>query len=138
MTEGKVVKPNDLADAISDIVQEYSDDIITQLPGVVQAVAKDSQKKLKRLIGEKFGGTGKYQRSIKVKKGSAGLNGKTTYTLYSTEGRLTHLLEKGHVIKNQTGKIYGMTQAVPHWSIVEEEAAEALEKKLTDKAGGNT
>lgn len=137
MAKGEVVKPDDLADAISDIIKEYSDEIITNLPDIVQTVAKDAQKNLKKLIGEKFRGTGKYQKSIKVKRTGTGLNGKTSYTLYSTESRLTHLLENGHVIKNQTGKVYGMTQAVPHWSIVEEEAAEALEKKLTEKVEGN-
>ena len=55
-------------------------------------------------------------------------------TVYSSVSRVGHLLEHGHPIKNQTGQIYGMSQAKPHWEPAEQEAIEALEEKIKDIA----
>lgn len=50
----------------------------------------------------------------------------------ATEYRLTHLLEKGHVIKNGTGRTYGRTRKFPHISIADEKAVDELEKRIKE------
>lgn len=46
--------------------------------------------------------------------------------------RLTHLLENGHVIKNQYGT-YGRTRAFPHVRVSEADGIEYYDKKLKEK-----
>ena len=129
MAEIKVA-PNQLGAEVENLLKEYSDDVIRKMPDAVKEVTTDTVKSLKAKAGELFKGT-KYNKSFKSKKQSTTASG-TKYVIYSTEYRLAHLLEKGHVIKNQTGKTYGVTKARPHWAPAEKEAAEALEKKLTE------
>lgn len=77
-------------------------------------------------IGER---KGKYRKSWKVK---VTLDKPTarTVTVYSTQYQLAHLLENGHVIKNQTGKIYGKTRPRPHVAPAEQDAIKYLEKLI--------
>ena len=115
---------------MSKILKTYPDDIVAAMPNVVKEVVKDTVTDLKKRARKQFKGT-KYNKSFKSRKLSTA-SGQTTYTVYSTEYRLTHLLEKGHVIKNQTGRIYGVTQARPHWEPAESAAVEELEQRLTE------
>lgn len=130
----KEVKPDGLAEALTSVISQYSDDLIRDMPDLVKEAAQETVKELKSKAGSLFKGT-KYHKSFKTKKKN-GPNGTTTYTVYSTEYRLTHLLEHGHVIKNQTGKVYGMTAARPHWAPAEEAGIKSLEEKLSDVAKG--
>lgn len=128
----KTVKPDGLADALTAAISQYSDDLIKNMPDAVKEAAQETVKELKSKAGSLFKGQ-KYAKSFKIKKQS-GPNGLTTYTVYSTEYRIAHLLEHGHVIKNQTGRVYGMTAAHPHWQPAEEVGIKTLEEKLSDAA----
>lgn len=128
------ISPDQLGETIESILNQYSDDLIRDMPDIVKEVAQETVKELKAEAGRLFGGT-KYKKSFKSKK-LAGANGKISYTIYSTEYRLTHLLEKGHVIKNQTGQVYGMTEGRPHWATAESKAVNSMEQKLTEAAKG--
>lgn len=132
--KNQTVKLDGLADALKSAISQYSDELIKDMPEIVKEAAKETAKELKSKAGSLFKGT-KYNKSFKTKKQS-GPNGITTYTVYSTEYRLTHLLEHGHVIKNQTGQIYGMTAARPHWQPAEEAGIKLLEEKLSETAKG--
>lgn len=131
----KTVKPDGLADALTAAISQYSDDLIKNMPDAVKEAAQETAKELKSKAGSLFKGQ-KYAKSFKTKKQS-GPNGLTTYTVYSTEYRIAHLLEHGHVIKNQTGKVYGMTAAHPHWAPAEEAGIKLLEEKLSETAKGD-
>lgn len=126
------VKPEQLGTAISDVIREYTDDVIRELPEACQQAAKKTVKALKS-NASKIGGTGAYRKSFKSKK-TAGDSNITTYTVYSTKYRIAHLLEHGHVIKNQTGRVYGVTAAKPHWAPAEQEGMEELEKLIEEAA----
>lgn len=128
----KTVKPDGLADALTAAISQYSDDLIKNMPDAVKEAAKETAKELKNKAGSLFKGQ-KYAKSFKIKKQS-GPNSITTYTVYSTEYRIAHLLEHGHVIKNQTGRVYGMTAAHPHWAPAEEAGIKSLEEKLSEVA----
>lgn len=130
------VKPGDLGEAVSSIIRQYTDEVVEALPEAVNAAAKKGLKILKSEAKAKIGGT-KYTGSFKSKKTKSTSN-ETEYTLFSSRYRVAHLLEHGHVIKNQTGKAYGVTQAKPHWAPAEEAAAKELEdliQKKVEEAG---
>lgn len=126
----KTVKPDELTAAISDIIKEYSDDIVRAMPDAVKEAAKVGVKSLKKYASN-IGGT-KYKSSFKSKK-TKSTSSQTEYTLYSTQYRVAHLLEKSHPIKNQTGRVYGMSVPREHWAPAEKEAIEALEDKIEKK-----
>ena len=115
---------------MSKILKTYTDDIVAAMPNVVKEVAKDTVTDLKKRASKQFKGT-KYNKSFKSRKLSTD-SGQTTYTVYSTEYRIAHLLEKSHPIKNQTGQVYGMSEAHPHWLPANEAAVEELEQRLTE------
>lgn len=131
----KTVTPDKLCDAIQDIVQQYSDEVVAQLPGIVKGAAKTTLKTLKK-NAESIGGT-KYRGSFKSRKERSMSVSETTYTIYSTQYRLTHLLEHGHVIRNRPGgPVYGVTRAFPHWKPAEEAGIEEFNSKLEEAIGG--
>ncbi len=125
------VKPGGLTDAIGEIIKQYSDDVVRDLPESVKKAAKEGVKALKSNAASAVGGT-IYKGSFKSKK-TASSYGLTEYTIYSTKYRIAHLLEHGHVIKNGTGRVYGVTAARPHWAPAEEEAAKVLEEEIKKK-----
>lgn len=129
MASNITVNPNQLGDEVSKLVKQYSDEVVQNMPEIVKEVTQDTVKELKKSASQLFGGS-KYNRSFKSKKVNT-VAGRTEYVIYSTEYRVAHLLENGHIIKNQTGIPYGTTQARPHWAPAEEHAADALEEKLT-------
>lgn len=131
----KTVTPDALCDAVQDIIKEYSDELVGKLPDIVKGAAKTTVKALKK-NAEPIGGT-KYRGSFKSKKTSALLLGETTYTVYSTQYRLTHLLEHGHVIRNRAGgPVYGMTRAFPHWKPAEQEGIDEIDEKIREAIEG--
>ena len=131
----KTVTPDALCDAVQDIVKEYSDELVAKIPDIVKGAAKTTVKALKK-NAESIGGT-KYRGSFKSKKASALLLGETTYTVYSTQYRLTHLLEHGHVIRNRAGgPVYGMTRAFPHWKPAEQEGIDEIDEKIREAIEG--
>lgn len=132
--KNQTVKIDGLADALNDAISQYSDDLIRDIPDVVKEAAQETVKELKSKAGSLFKGT-KYNKSFKTKK-QTGPNGITTYTVYSTEYRIAHLLEHGHVVRNQTGKEYGISPAHPHWQPAEEVGIQTLEEKLSETAKG--
>lgn len=131
----KTVTPDALCDAVQDIIKEYSDELVGKLPDIVKGAAKTTVKALKK-NAESIGGA-KYRGSFKSKKTSALLLGETTYTVYSTQYRLTHLLEHGHVIRNRAGgPVYGMTRAFPHWKPAEQEGIDEIDEKIREAIEG--
>lgn len=125
---GVRIKPGELAIEISKIYEEYSDEVVQILPEAVEKAVKVCKKTLKAKAPAK---TGKYRNSFKSKKTKNSSSG-VTIEVYSSTPGLPHVLEYGHVIKNQYGT-YGMTRAFPHWAPAEEEANEALEKEIQKK-----
>lgn len=127
------VNPSQLGSAISDIIKEYTDDIVKAMPDIVKEVSKNTVKTLKKSAGAQFGGQ-KYKNSFRYKDLTI-VKDKPNTVIYSAAPhyRVAHLLEHGHVIKNQTGIVYGTTQARPHWKPAEEAAVKDLEDKLVKK-----
>ena len=121
---------SEFGETLGKVIRQYSDEVIAAMPEAVEKAVKVCKKKLKE--GAPYR-SGAYKSSFKSKKQKAD-SSVTSYEIYSTKPGLPHLLEHGHVIKNQHGKVYGVSQAIPHWAPAEEAAAEELEKEIRQKA----
>ena len=127
-----------LSNALSGIIEEYSDEVIRDMPETTKEAGKTCVKALKS--GAKAAGIGgtKYVNSFRSKETRSDSR-VTTITVYSSKYQLAHLLEHGHVIRNRPGgKILGMARAFPHWAEAEEKASEELETKIKMKISGGS
>ena len=99
---------------IKDILNEYSEDIQEGMDKEAQDIAKQAANELKEVKNTYKIRTGSYNKGWKIntKKGRGIIN----CTVWnSTDWRLTHLLEKGHVTRNG-----GRTRAFVHIAPVEQ------------------
>lgn len=127
-----MAKYNSLLD-IKSILNEYSNDIQEGITEVTFKVGEDGKNKLKVTSPKK---TGDYRKGWRVNKRSG--KGYAHATIYNgTNGQLTHLLEKPHVIKNQYGT-WGTSKPIVHIEPVEQECIQAYKKDVEQviKNGG--
>ena len=126
------ISPDQLESAIAEIVEEYTDQVVTDIKDAVEqtgkAAAKVAQAYASRI------GRGKYAKSIKAKTTMTTSFG-TTVTIYSTQYRVAHLLEHGHVVKSH-GKVVGTARAFPHFAPAEAQAEQMLVKKVEQAIKG--
>lgn len=109
-----------LASEIIKALSEYTTEVEEELEIVKEEVAKESLAELK--ASSPVGYRGDYSRGWRIKKiRSMHGNG---YILHNTEYRLTHLLERGHGLRNG-----GRTKAQPHIAKVEKNAISKMEQK---------
>lgn len=118
----------DISKDLSNILEDFSENVVEKTNEVIAKVAKDSVQKLKT-AGNFNNRTGKYRKGWK----STPVNGKfgvISQVIHNPkEYRLTHLLEYGHI--NRDGS---RTKAYPHIKAIEDEAEKnilsEIEKKL--------
>lgn len=117
---------NGVATQLHKILDEYAEKVNETTDECMKDVAKSTAAELKKTSPTSRGHT-KYARSWTVtKKGHQ-------YIVHNKKHyRLTHLLEKGHVIKNQYGT-YDRTRAQKHIKPAEEHAQAKLIKELETK-----
>lgn len=114
------VKADDLAEAVSDILKSYGDDVEAALPPVLKKTAQTARAELRAESPRK---TGAYAKGWQYSASPDGLH----YTLYNgPHARLTHLLENGHVIRNGTDRVYGVVPGREHVKPVEKKILETL------------
>lgn len=121
-----------LNEAIAGILNEYGENIRDNVGEIAEAIGKKGVQALRRESRSKLKEhTGKYAKGWKmqVEKGRMG----TKVTIYNEHPALPHLLENGHVTKNQTGKTYARTPAHPHIAPVEKELVETFKREVLDK-----
>ena len=113
---------NTVDSQLSKIFDEYQETVKEVTDKTYKEVGKQAVDKLKATSPTRPG-HGEYARSWAVKKVRDG------YVVYNKDHyRLTHLLEKGHVVRNKFGT-YGRAPAFVHIKPVEEWAIrEALDK----------
>lgn len=128
----KTVKPINLEATMQAMIEEYGDAVFKCLDRCVDEVAEEAKEKLQQVTSFAPGGkpSGDYSRSWINEKLTVGrLN--TKQVVHNEEHyRLTHLLEKGHVIRNGTGRTYGKTGEYPHIAPVNDWANEELQRKI--------
>lgn len=92
---------------IERTVNAFMRECVDENEEVLQQRAQDAGKQaVKALKHESRKRTGKYAKGWKstAQRGATGVE----VTVHDTQYQLTHLLEKGHKVKNQTGKTYGV------------------------------
>lgn len=126
----KGVAQFDVAKQLNDIIKSYNWDAREKIKEAGQYCAKEMAKELRNCPnfaagqGKHGTSTGKYNRgwSSKPQEGHRGSRYFYSYVVYNKDKyRLTHLLEKGHAIKNKKGGVsYGDVAAFPHIAPEEE------------------
>ena len=115
-----------VADQLAEILDGYDKEVREAVEKDIEKVAKDTAKKLKQTSPKE---SGEYAKNWAVKNDR---RSKTTIVYNKAPTyRLTHLLEKGHVIRNQYGT-WGRTGAEPHIAPAEQEAVADLVKKVEE------
>lgn len=128
----KRIRPEELESAISEIVKEYSDQVVSDVKDAVEAAGKTTAK-IAQAYASRIG-RGKYAKSIKSKTTESS-SFATTVTVHSTQYRIAHLLEHGHIVKVH-GKVVGTARAFPHFAPAEKQGGEILEQKVKQAIGG--
>jgi len=119
----------DLYDEIGKIMDSISDSCEGAMKMATDKSAKFAVKELKKVRLNTTGrGSGAYSKGWTYAK-----RGYNKYVVYNkSHYRLTHLLEKGHVIKKK-GIVVGEAQAFPHIANVESYVEDAIEQYLFDE-----
>jgi len=113
-----------IGEDLGKILDDYAKEVRDEVKKDIQQAAKATAKELRATSPKQ---SGDYARNWSVKQQGAGwvvYNKAPTY-------RLTHLLEKGHVIRNQSGT-YGRAPAQPHIEPAEKKAVEDLVRKIEE------
>lgn len=108
----KHVKPEQLGDAIADIIKNYQKDTTDEVREAVNVISKQCKENIRNGAPVK---SGDYKKSWSIRRKNGEYDFTATVYARSPHYRLTHLLEKGHVKKNPyTGKVLGRVEAYPH------------------------
>ena len=122
-----------LAPVIDQIIKEYGEDVYDVVNESVEEVTEEATDKLKAVNHWAKDGSGAYAGSwtnsdVKTSRIFRAKN------IHNEEHyRLTHLLEKGHVIRNGTGRTFGRTGKYPHIKPVEKWAKKELPKRFKER-----
>lgn len=128
----KAIGLDGLAEAISEILEEYHTEIDRGTKECVQRVAKAGVQALKDVSPRR---TGEYAEgwTSETKEGRMG----ATATIYNAKkAGLVHLLEHGHVTRNGTGRTFRRTPAHVHVKPVEEQLMADFESQIEVVIGG--
>lgn len=111
------------------ILEDYSEEVKQTANNAVEEVANESVQKLKNTSPRQ---SGSYAKGWKVKRtrGGTGVHSCTVHN--ATDYQLTHLLERGHIVRNKKGT-YGRAPAHPHIAPVAEWAESELPRKIEEK-----
>lgn len=122
-----------IQEQLDAILNEYADDVAEMADKEMSTVAQETVRKVKEKA-PKSGNKGRHYRAgWKKRRDKIPGSDIRKYTVYqSLKPGLTHLLERGHVVKNQHGE-YGRTEAKPHIEPAADWASEELVDRITDK-----
>lgn len=125
------IKASDLQAAVSQILEDFADDVTRITKKDVDEVTTAALKEVKSHAPVK---TGKYKRSLKTKTAYESTTEKRNVIYSKGQSGLTHLLENGHAKSNG-----GRTRSFPHFAygqkVIEEELPKLLEKHIKEKGG---
>lgn len=118
----RTVSVDDMADAINELLEEYSDMATDEMKSAVQKSAKFVKEKISANAPRQTGAYAKSWTSKKTEENSTSVQ----YTVYSkNKYQLAHLLENGHALRNG-----GRTKAYPHIAAAEKAGIEQLEAEI--------
>ena len=127
-----------LAKTIQDELAAFGVNVSDDLQEVFDEVGKEAVKKLKETspVNPKGKKSGRYAKGWTYEKGKKYRGKAVGIVRNKTDPQLTHLLEYGHpIVRN--GEVVGNAQAKEHIRPVAEWCAEEVEKRFSNKLGGN-
>lgn len=116
---------NSLLD-IQTILSDYVDEIQEEVTKLSDEISEQGKNMLKNTTNTYHVRSGKYNKGWRVKK-EQGRNYVHNVIHNATDYQLTHLLENGHIGKNQYGQ-WGKVQAFPHINKVDQFVTDAFSK----------
>lgn len=117
------IKIDDLAKAIAEDLANYTEEVTERVKDAVDVVAKEVNKEIKANVTFKQP-SGDYVKAFRVKTiEETKLNKKKAWYVAKPHYRLTHLLEKGHALRNG-----GRSSEFPHIEYGEKLAKERMEQ----------
>lgn len=120
------IKPAQLETALEEILQDYSEEVI----GDTKTAVIESGKLAVEVARAHASGIGRGQYAKTIRSKVTVNNGfYTEVTVYSTNYKIAHLLEHGHVVKVR-GRVAGTARAFPHFAPAEARAERFLENKV--------
>lgn len=131
----KKIKPIDLNATVNDLLNQYGNAVFDVLKGSVEEVSQEAVEKLQSVKTFAPGGhpSGAYSASWTCEDVPTGRLTTKTVVHNGEHYRLTHLLEKGHVSRNGTGRTFGRVPAYPHIAPVNDWAKAELPKLVEGK-----
>lgn len=115
-----------VADQLAEILDGYDKEVREAVEKDIEKVAKDTAKKLKQTSPKE---SGEYAKNWAVRNDR---KSKTTIVYNKAPTyRLTHLLENGHVVRNQYGT-WGRVEGEKHIAPAEQEAVQDLVRKVEE------
>lgn len=125
------VKIDGLADAVMEALNEYNDFAFEELFEIGKSVAKEGVKKLKATSPKGSGSRkGHYADGWSVRSEMPKASKSSNLIYDRKKPGLTHLLEKGHSLR-QGGK----ARAIPHIKPIEEWCNEEFERRVKERLG---
>ena len=107
---------------VKDIMARYNEEVRQAIERDAKEVSKECAEKLKSSSPVD---TGKYAKGWTYKKQGE------TYIVHNRHYQLTHLLENGHISKNQYGT-YDRVDGITHIAPVEDWGCEEFEKRVKE------
>lgn len=131
MAKRNKINAIDLSKALNAVLTEYGNDVYKVLDGAVIDVSEKAAQKLRSVTSWKHSRpSSEYSKAWTVSEERAGRLGVKLIVYNDGHARLTHLLEKGHVSRNGTGRTFGRVQAYPHIAPVNEWVVDELQKEV--------
>lgn len=128
----KKIKLIDFDKAIMDVLSQYGEQVNEVMDESIDSVSKQAVEKLQSVqtFAPNGNPTGAYSASWKAEEIKTGRLSQKKVIHNQEHYRLTHLLEKGHVLKNGTGRTFGRVPAYPHIADVNDYVAQELPKEI--------
>ena len=122
-----------LSSAITEILKEYGNEVYAVTAECVDDVSEGALNRLRAVNHFRNQGTGAYAGSwVNETLQSKPLT--VSHLIHNEKHyRLTHLLEKGHVVRDGKGRIVGHAAAYPHIAPINEWANEELVRMVKGK-----
>lgn len=128
-TKGKLIGVNDFSPYLKELLDEYGDEVFHAVVSSAEKTGKESRNKL-RTAGDFSNRSGRYRKGWRAELTKTRLSAYAT-VYNATDYQLTHLLEKGHDVKNRkAGPSIGHAGSFPHISEVNDWAIEQFELEL--------
>lgn len=127
------ILPEDLVLTLQAFCQKYTDEVCEEVEKGLEKIGKETLSEVKELSPVYEG------KSKKLKKGAYKKSwvlsttkerGKIQFTVHNKKYHLVHLLEKGHLLKDGTGRVYGEVPAKKHVETAEAHAEEKVDALL--------